>query len=671
MILAHAFWQKQFGGRVDAIGVRLTLSGQSYTVVGIMPPGFENQFFTRAFLPLAARTDSIPTDRTNRRSGVFARLRPGASLSQAQREMDLIAERLAKTYPATNSDITVRVKPWREGINSRFRVMITLLLGAVGFVLLIGCANVANLLMARASSRQKEIAIRLAMGSGRLRLIRQLLTESLVLALLGGAAGIMLAFWSVPLLNSLYAFAGPYSLDFSILALTAALVGITALLFGSMPAFLLSRLGLCEVLKDKTTRSGSIRSHHFRNVLVIGELTLSLVLLYGAALLLRSFLRYEALDKGFNPRNVLNIMVNLYKERYPRGPQIADFGRDTLAQFEHLPGCESGAVATPISLKSGPGAWGIATAGWQPDAAASLPPIDTLAVSSGYFRVLEIPLLRGRTFIDQEAEQGAPVVIVSEMLARRLWPGDDPIGRTLKLDTAQFDMPWLSVVGVSREARGHSFASAATETLGIYLPFGLIRAGDGNSARLGGNRDGRYVSLRFFIRTATDPKNLAAAARAAILKVDKLQPVFTLRTMEEKLAQEGSSRRAMAILVGIFASTALLLAVVGTYGVMAYSVSERTSEIGIRMALGAQRGDMFTLVLKQAFGLLLIGLLLGLGVSAALAGVLQSQLFGVSAGDPITLTAVSILMAGVALVACYLPARRAASVDPMVALRYE
>jgi len=671
MILANAFWQRQFGGRTDALGRQLTLSGESYTMVGIMPPGFEGQFFTKAFVPLSARKDTIPTDRTNRRSGVFARLKPGVTLDQARREMTVIADRLSKAYPLSNADVTVLVEPWRERIFSRFRTMTALLLGAVGFVLLISCANVANLLMARAASRQKEIAVRLAMGAGRLRLIRQLLTESLVLAALGGIMGILLAFWSVPLLNNFYVFAGPYKMDFSILALTTALVALTALLFGSVPALLLSRFGLCEVLKDRTTRTGSIRSHHLRNILVIGELALSLVLLYGSALLMQSFLRFESVDKGFNPRNVLYVVVNAYNDRYPRGSQIVDLGNNTLAQFEHLSGRESEAVAIPIALKSNLTSWGIATAGWQADAAGSAPVIDTLAVSSDYFRVMEIPLMRGRTFTQQESEQGERAVIVSEKLAHMLWPGDDPIGKTLRLDTVQFDMPWLSVLGVAREARGHSFPSAGVEALGLYIPYGLMRMGDGGFARVGGNRDGRFTSLRFYIRTKGDPKSQAIPARAAVSAVDKQQPVFSVRTMEEKLSLEGAPRRAMAIMVGVFAIVALLLAAVGTYGVMAYSVSERTPEIGIRMALGAERGDALALVLKHGVRLLLIGLPLGLGGAFALSGVLKSQLFGVSSSDPVTLVGVSLMLAGVTISACYLPARRAAKVDPMVALRYE
>jgi len=669
MVLANAFWQRQFAGRADAIGRQLTLSDESYTIVGIMPPGFEDQFFTKAFLPLGARKDTVPTDRTNRRSGVFARLRPGVTLDQARREMEVIAARLAKAYPSSNAGVTVLVEPWRERLFSRFRIMTALLLGAVGFVLLIGCANVANLLMARASSRQKEIAVRLAVGAGRLRLIRQLLTESLVLAALGGSIGILLALWSVPLLNTLYVFAGPYKMDFSILALTAALAGVTALLFGSAPAILLSKLGLGEVLKDRTTRTGTMRSRCFRDILVIGEMSLSLVLLYGSALLIQSFLRYESLNKGFNPHNVLNVVVNAYNDRYPHGSQVVEFGRNVLAQFERLPGGESEALATPIALKSGPGSWGLTTAGWQ--AAGSAPMIDTLAVSSDYFRVMEIPLLRGRPFTRQESEQGERVVIVSERLARMLWPGDDPIGKTLKLDTAQSDIPWLSVLGVAREARGHSFPSAGTEALGLYVPYGMMRVGNGDFARVGGNRDGRFTSLRFYLRTRGDPGSLAGPARAAVSSVDKQQPVFSVRTMEEKLSLEGSPRRAMAIMVGTFAFVALLLATVGTYGVIAYSVSERTPEIGVRMALGAQRWDTVLLVLKHGIRLLWIGLPLGLGGAFALSRILQSQLFGVSASDPITLVGVSLILAGVAISACYLPARRAAKVDPMAALRYE
>ncbi len=318
MVLGYGFWQRQFGGAPDAIGRRLTLSGDTCTVVGIMPAGFEEPFSTKVFLPLGARRDAIPTDRRNRRAGVFARLKEGVTLDQARREMSVISDRLALAYPATNTDVEVVVQPWRERMTGRFRTMIGLLLGAVAFVLLIGCVNIANLLMARAASRQKEIAIRLALGARRSRLIRQLLTESFVLAVLGGAAGVMLAYWSVPVLNNLYAFEGPFSLDPGVLAATAVLVGVTALLFGSVPALVLARLGTSQVLKDRTAQAAGAQSRRFRAALVVAELALSLVLLYGAALLMRSFHHYTSLDKGFNPRNVLSMAVNVYKERYPR-----------------------------------------------------------------------------------------------------------------------------------------------------------------------------------------------------------------------------------------------------------------------------------------------------------------------------------------------------------------
>jgi putative ABC transport system permease protein len=348
-----------------------------------------------------------------------------------------------------------------------------------------------------------------------------------------------------------------------------------------------------------------------------------------------------------------------------------ELGRSVLAQFERLPGREFAAVAIPIDLKSGQGSWGITRSGWRADTAGSAPMIDTLAVSSDYFRTMEIPLLRGRPFTQQEAEQGAPTVILSEKLAQILWPGEDPIGRAMKPETAQFDMPWLSVLGVAREARGHSFPSAGTPALGLYIPYGLMRMGDGDFARIGGNRGGRFTSLRFYLRTKGDPKSQFGLARSAVAVVDKQQPIFSIGTMEEKLSLEGSPRRAMAIMVGAFALVALLLATVGTYGVMAYSVNERTPEIGIRMALGAQRGDALVLVLKHGIWLLLIGLPLGLGGAIALSGILQSQLFGVTAGDPITLVGVALILAGVAIAACYLPARRAAKINPMAALRYE
>jgi putative ABC transport system permease protein len=666
MILAYGFWQRQFGGAPEAIGRRLNISGESYTVVGVMPAGFEQPFFTKAFLPLSARRDSIPTDRTNRRSGVFARLKEGITLEQARREMSVISDRLALAYPATNKDIEVVVQPWRERLTSRFRSMVGLLLGAVAFVLLIGCVNVANLLMARASSRQKEIAIRLAMGARRGRLIRQLLTESVVLSALGGVAGVLLAYWCVPVLNGLYSFDRPFALDAGVLAVTIALVGVTAVVFGTIPALLLARLGINEVLKDRTAQAAGVRSHRFRAALVVGELALSLVLLYGAALLMQSFHRYSSLDKGFNPRNVLMVVVNVYKERYPHGSDVVDFGWNVLASLEHLPGQQSAAVSTPISIRSG----GISAGAGTPSAVTALS-IDTLAVSADYFRVMQIALLRGRPFTKAEAEQGARVVVLSENLAARLWPAEDALGRSLRLDAASAEPAWLPVVGIAREARGHSFPSLTSNSVALYVPFGLMRAGDGSSARTGGNRDGRYSALRFFVRVEGDPQALTGAARNAILEVDRQQPVFAAYTMEEKLRREGAPRRALTVLGGVFAAVALLLATVGTYGVMAYAVSERTPEIGIRMALGAQRGDALRLMFRQGALLLAGGVSLGIGGAIAVSGVLESQLYEIRGADPGTLVGATLLLVAVSLLACFIPARRAAAVDPIIALRCE
>ncbi len=671
MVLGYGLWQRQFGGRQDALGRQLVLGGESYTVVGVMPPGFESTIFTKAFLPLAARRDSVITDRQNRRAGVFARLKPGVTLAQARREMEVIADNLSREYPVSNTDFTVDIVPWRERMTSRFHSMVGLLMGAVAFVLLISCANVANLLMARAAARQKEIAVRVAIGAARTRLIRQLLTESLLLAMLGGLAGVLLAFWSIPLLNGFYSFARPISLDAGILGAVTALAGVAALLFGSIPALLLARLDQHEILKDKIPQTRGAHGHRFRGILVIGETALSVVLLYGAALLLHSLIRYESLDKGFDARNVLNLVVNLYRDRYPRGYQVLDFSTNVLAHLERMPGKDSAAVTAPVALKSGQGTWGIMRAGWQPALGSAAPVIDSLAVSSDYFRVMRIQLLRGRAFTPQEAEQGAEAVILSEKLARQLWPREDPVGQTVKLETAGSDLPWLTVVGVAREARGHSFPSAAVEALSVYIPLGLMRVEEGRFSSVGGNRDGRFTPLRFYVRTAGDPMNQIASARAAVLEVDKRQPVFLIRTMEDKLYQEGSPRRALAVLVGVFAFVALLLASVGTYGVIAYSVSERRSEIGIRMALGAQHRDVVSLVLKQGMRILMIGLPLGLAGAFLLSGVLQNQLFGVSAADPLTVAGVGVVLGGDVLLASYFPARRAVKVDPLAALRCE
>jgi putative ABC transport system permease protein len=667
MILGYGFWQRQFGGAQDAIGRQLNMSGESCTVVGVMPPGFEQPFFTKAFLPLSARHDSIPADRTNRRSGVFGRLREDVGLEQSRREMSLIAARLALAYPATNKDVEVLVQPWSERLTGRFRPMIGLLLGAVAFVLLIGCVNVANLLMARASSRQREIAVRLALGARRSRLIRQLLTESVVLSAIGGLAGVILAWWCVPVLNGLYQFDRPFVLDPGVLGATLALTAVTAVLFGTVPALVLARLGINEVLKDRSAQAAGARSHRFRASLVVGELALSLVLLYGSALLIQSFHRYSSLDKGFNPQNVLMSVVNVYKERYPHGSDVTGLGWNVLSRMEHLPGQLCAAVTTPISLHGA----GISTGSADSPLVSASLSIDPLAISSDYFRVMQITFLRGRSFTKPEAEQGSPVAVLSENLAARLWPREDALGKTVKLETAAAEPSWLTVVGIAREARGHSFPGLTSNTAGLYVPFGLMRTGDGSAARTGGNRDGRYTALRFFVRVQADPQGLISAARDAVLDVDRQQPVFAIQTMEEKLRREGTPRRALTVMAGVFAAVALLLATVGTYGVMAYAVSERTAEIGIRMALGAQQRDAIRIIFRQGALLLAGGVGLGLAGAVALSGVLESQLYQIRAADPATMTGSVLVLSIVSMAACYIPARRAARVDPILALRRE
>ena len=489
--------------------------------------------------------------------------------------------------------------------------------------------------------------------------------------MLGGLAGVLLAFWAVPLVNRLYSFSRPITLDPGILGAVAALAGVAALLFGSIPALLLARLDQNEILKDKTAQARGVRGHRFRGALVVGETALSVVLLYGAALLLQSLIRFESIDKGFDARNVLNVVVNLYRDRYPRGYQLLDFSANVLAQLDRIPGKDSAAVAAPVSLKSGPGTWGIMRAGWQPALTSAAPAVDCLAVSSDYFRVMRIQVMHGRSFTPQEAEQGAGAVVLSEKLAWQFWPHEDPLGKTVKLETAGSDLPWLTVIGVAREARGHSYLSAAVEALGVYIPLGLMRVGEGRFSSVGGNRDGRFTPLRFYVRTAGDPKNQIAAVRAAVLEIDKRQPVFLIQTLEDKLYQEGSHRRSQAVLIGVFAFVALLLASVGTYGVIAYSVSERRSEIGIRMALGAQQRDVVAMVLKQGIRILLIGLPLGLAGAFLLSGVLRNQLFGVATADPLTVAGVLFVLAGIIILASYVPARRAAKVDPLGALRCE
>jgi putative ABC transport system permease protein len=659
VILSHGLWQRRFGSDPGVVGKPLAMSGRSYTVVGVTPPQFE--FPSRQdelWVPIAFSPQEA-ANRGNNSYEVLGRMKPGVSLEQARSEMNTIAARLKQQYPdvvKSNASVVVSL---HEQVVGDIRPALLVLLGAVGFVLLVACANVANLLLARSAVRRKEIALRVALGAGRLRLIRQFLTESVLLAALGGAAGMMLSLWGV---NMLKAFipeniseVGAIAVDARVLGFTLLVSLLTGLLFGLVPAAQALNLDLNEMLKEGGRDSSSGRGgNRVRGLLVIAEVAVSLVLLVGAGLLINSFLRLRNMDPGFRADNLLTMSVVLPQQKYPDHARRSAFFAELTSRVEALPGVRSAAVTDWLPLTMTGGSFGISVEG-QPDLGPDRrPDVVTRVVSPKYFSTMGIQLLRGRQFDERlDRADSAPVVVVSETMARRLWPGEDPLGKRIQPGSAD-PSGWIEVVGVAKDVR--QFDLTAEPRLQMYLPYVQFEW---------------FVPGQLVIKTEVEPTGLAAAVRKAVWEVDKEQPVSDVRTMEEVLSRSIARQRFSTMLLGIFAALALVLAAVGIYGVMSYTVAQRTREIGIRMALGAQAGGVLRLVVGEGLKLVLAGVLIGLAGSLLLTRLMSSLLFGVSATDPMTLAVISLILVGVALLASYIPARRAAKVDPMVALRYQ
>jgi putative ABC transport system permease protein len=648
VIISHRLWQRRFNGDPTAIGQSVTLSGSDYTLVGVMPPDFRFPLSEQDLLaPLV-----LPKEGGSRDVGVIARLNPGRTVKDAQNEMEMLAGRLEQQYPEFDTGWGVGVVSLHEDLVGKSRVPMLVLLGAVGFVLLIACVNVANLLLARDAGRQKELAVRVALGASRWRLMRQCLTESVLLALLGGGVGLLLALSSLDALLHISPVDLPrlatVKVDRVAIVFTFALSALTGVIFGVIPALQASKLDLNRALKEGSrSATESRRRHRLRGVLVVAEVALSLVLLAGAGLLIKSFWRLTSVDVGLNTHNVLTAYLSVPSYKYPDVNRERVFYQQTLERMRHLPGVESAAVANLFPLS------GSVTSSFtiedRPELAGDHAPEARLGfISEDYFRTMGISIVRGRDFNERDTRDAPPVVIINQTLARRFWPDEDPIGKRINTHKQVCE-----IIGVSGEVKQAGLDKPSEPE--IFVPY----------------QQAPYLFLQLAVRTTGDPLKMVAAIKHEVQAVDKDQPLTGIKTMDQYLSESVANPRFQSRVLGLFAAIALLLAAAGLYGVMSYSVAQRTREIGVRVALGAQLRDVLKLMVWQGLKLTLVGVAIGLVSAIALTRLLADLLFGVSATDPATFVAISVMLTGVALLACYLPARRATKVDPMVALRYE
>ena len=656
VILGHGLWQGRFGADPGVVGRMISLNNRPHTVIGVMPPDFKFPEVADLWLPLAL--DAQRWTRNDHGLGAIARLKPGISLVRAQAEMVSVALRIEEQNPVTNEGMSVSVSNLREGLVGDYQQALMILLGVVGFVLLIACVNVANLLLARASARRKEISIRSALGAGRWRIMRQLITESLVLGAAGGALGLVMSVWGLELLLSAvpveFPFWMKFNLDGRVLAFTAGVSLLTGIVFGAAPALQASKVDLNEALKEggRSAAVGAGR-HRLRALLVVAEVALSLVLLVGAGLMMRSFLRLQNVKPGLNPENVLTMIVSLPRAKYQEPERQVAFFEQLLERVKSLPGVEGAAAVSNLPLSGSRWGRSLTVEGRSVLSVGEAPMINHCVVTPGYFRSMGIPILTGRDVADEDAKDSPKVTVIDERLAREYWPDESPLGKRIRFGPPESNEPWFTIVGVAGEVRHERLDAQTRKT--VYVPYRQIPVG----------------GMTLTVRTATDPLSLTAAIRGQVRGLDPDQPVASVRTMEEVVFSTVWQPRLYAILFAVFAAVALALASVGIYGVMSYAVSQRTHEIGIRMALGAQAADVLKMVLGQGLVLVLVGVVTGLGAAFALTRLMASLLYGVSATDPTTFAAIALLLLCVALLACYVPARRAMKVDPMVALRYE
>ncbi len=665
IVLEHGFWQRRFGGDPAIIGETVSLSDNPYTVIGVMPSGFTFPDGTvDLWTPLAIDT-ADPNGRGSHYLRVLARLKSGVTFEQASADMHNIAKQMEQDYPdyyRPDRAWNTYLIPLHESEVGEVRPALLVLLGAVGFVLLIACTNVANLLLARAAVREKEVAIRAALGAGRLRIVRQLLTESVLLALLGGSGGLLLAMWGtdglvllspagLPRLNEI-------AVNEWVLGFTLLVSVIAGVLFGLVPALHASRPDLHNTLKEGGRSAAGAGHHRLRGLLVVSEVALSLVLLIGAGLMIKSFYRLLQVNPGYRTENVLTFRLALPSARYAENHQVVGFYERLLEKISALADVRTAGAVSHLPL-GGAYSSGSVFVEELPPSSPHFPfgyfESDRRYTTPGYFRAMGMNLLKGRLLEESDHAEAPLVTVVDESFARRAWPAEpNPIGKRVAVNQTPDGEPlWRTVVGVVRHVKNYGLDTEGREQ--IYFPHAQFP-----------------ISTMFVtVRTGGDPVVAQAAVRNQVAALDPSLPLFNVATMEERLAESVAQPRFNVLLLGIFAAVALVLAAIGIYGVISYSVSQRTHEIGIRMALGAQPRDIFRLVVGQGMVLTLIGVGVGLAASFALTRFLESLLFGVSATDPVTFAGVALLLAAVALLACYVPARRATRVDPLVALRYE
>jgi putative ABC transport system permease protein len=667
-VLSYGSWQRHFGGDAKVIGRSMTLDGESYTVIGVMPREFKFAPFwaTKAELYVPFAFGDRATSRNGNSLRIFARLQPGITLAEARAEMATITARLNKEYPGTNRD--VEVLSLKDKVVGEVRPALLVLLGAVGFVLLIACANVAHMLLARATVRQKEIAVRTALGARRLRLVRQFLTESILLAFLGGGAGLLLALWGIRVLVALSPAGIPrvetIGLDSHVLMFMFGVSVLTGIAFGLFPALKASAVSLNDSLKEGGRGSTeSIRRNRLRSLLVASEFALALILLIGAGLMIRSLFALQAIDPGFNPQHLLSMVVRVGGSKAGEPGHRAAFYQHLLEQVQSLPGVQSASYINHLPLAGDIWGWPF----WVQGRPIPPPGEGNVAVyrvvMPGYFRTMQIPIVRGRDVIDADQMNAPGAVVVNEALAHRVWPGDDPIGKHLTMDDPTKPAPnWLTVVGVAKNAKQNEWA--ADPYFEVYLPYL-------QSHEFQESPKSAWAYLTLVVRSTGDPTSLGSAIESEVRSLDKNAVVSQVQTMEQVVSDSTAQPRFYLLLLATFAAVALVLAAVGIYGVMSYSVSRRTHEIGIRMALGAERRDVLRLVVGQGMVLALAGTAVGLLGALGLTRLMASLLYGVKPYDPATFLVVSVVLCLVALAANYIPARRATKIDPMVALRYE
>ena len=658
VVLSHGLWQRQFGADPGVVGKTVTLSGNNYSVIGVMPASFRTpRVETDVWAPVQVVYPLAATYRGVHFLQTYARLKPGVNIAQAQSEMIAIDKRLAEAFPAENKRRQTVLFPLHDRIVGQIKPALLVLFGAVGLVLLIACANFANLLLARAAAREQELVVRVALGAGRWRLARQLLTESVLIAALGGAAGVAFAIWGVDLLVALKPENLPLletiRVDGRVLLFTLGVSVLTGVVFGLAPVWQAARVNVNDALKEGGRGSAGAARHRLRSALVVGEIALALLLLVSAGLLIKSFWQLRNVKPGFNPDNLLTMRIELPEARYREIPAQTQYRRAMLDEVNSLPGAQA-ALISELPMTGDLLTHDFAVEGQQLSPGEE-PDVQTLSVEGDYSRIMQIPLMAGRDFTPQDNENAPLVGIANQSLAHRFFKDQSPIGKRVRWARDE-QINWITIIGVAGDIK--HFGLDQPEEPALYTPYPQS-----------GRAWKRWMNLA--IRSQGDAAAITQEVKSRVWKVDAQIPLTKTRTMAEVMSASVEARRFNMLLLGIFAAVAMLLAAVGIYGVMAYAVTQRTHEIGVRIALGAKPRDVIGMVVRRGMRLTLIGAAAGLALSFALTRLMSTLLFGVGATDPLTFALVSLLLAGVAMLACYIPARRAAKVDPMIALRCE